>query len=295
VLPASSQVVEAESSLYTVLFFSFAPYAYCYNKSNRFESCVLAMEHKLKDIFRKHKSRDKGSSTHVEVNNTSRHRPSVDNPSAVSTSRSAHTGAHARHSVQSSADSSGPPSLYENAVSDQKNPDDSIANDYLAYQPALENDDLSRDVQRMTLGGGTPLVTDASLGKHSEDVADRNMGRSHSRKVSVGAVGGDRQSWPARTAQDEPHLDRKRTRHRNSLSLVDGQTEPGGPGSMLSKPTIRAVTDSSNDAPPKATRKHASGVHPDLKNVVDLNDSVDTDKVITYAPGMTIRRTVPIH
>lgn len=55
--------------------------------------------------------------------------------------------------------------------------DDSIANDYKAYQPVLTPVDDSNDAQHMTLGGDRRLISGESDGRHEEDVADRNIGQ----------------------------------------------------------------------------------------------------------------------
>tara|TARA_R110002003_G_scaffold198_16_gene15531 strand:- start:934 stop:1386 length:453 start_codon:yes stop_codon:yes gene_type:complete len=56
-------------------------------------------------------------------------------------------------------------------------PNESIANDYRAYLPALSPVYDSYDDPHMTLGGDRRLISGESDGRHEEDVADRNIER----------------------------------------------------------------------------------------------------------------------
>ncbi|ORY15609.1 hypothetical protein BCR34DRAFT_598342 [Clohesyomyces aquaticus] len=279
------------------------------------------MEQKFKDLFRRYNQRERRSNNEAEGSIRSGHKQSSSNISSTERYRSP------RNSGECSGDYLTTSSVPNHAGGEQNSPKDSIADDYLAYQPVLQDDHLSKDLQYMTLGGDTRSTADASPQKHSEDIADRNIGlwgsgsTVQSRNASIGTVGstlprqgshekslagsleddrelcmipsrkgvdsspgGNRRSWPARVPRDEYQVDRKKTRQqRHSFSQdIKNELNSGPPGS-----TVRAETDGSADVESKATRKHDSGMHPGLSNVVDLNDSVDVDKVTEWAPAVT--------
>jgi hypothetical protein len=56
-----------------------------------------------------------------------------------------------------------------------------LADNYVTYMPSL-----SGSMGEMTLGGGTRLMTDASVSKYSEDIADRNMTKTTRQQKPAG-------------------------------------------------------------------------------------------------------------
>ncbi|KAF2034975.1 hypothetical protein EK21DRAFT_97173 [Setomelanomma holmii] len=214
-------------------------------------------------------------------------------------------------------------------------PNESIANDYKAYLPALSPVDDSHD-EYMTLGGDRRLINGESDGRHEEDVADRNIDRYRTsldmskrkplpatpgsaitehesqRKYSGAASNGSAIStvgstatgpheknqrkqagFPSRAAQEESRVGWNRRRPRGSESDDDAPRSP--PEDM----TIRQILSTA----PEGTHAQDMAVGIDgqrdierqieqmLDGVVDLNNTVDEDKEVTWAPGMLGPRT----
>lgn len=188
-----------------------------------------------------------------------------------------------------------------------------IADDYVAYLPAIE-----QDMQYMTLGGDTRLIDTPSAQHHSEDVADRNIQK----------FGGDRASWSNSSAgQRAPHSVGKdmlegsfyspsghndiSSMHSHSTNAARASRDEGsaqGRRRLSDKQTMNfngfRANDQGQQSPPTKTNRHTAASRsgevkehgmigatdgyaepPSLEGIVDLTDTVDVDKSTNWAPG----------
>jgi hypothetical protein len=212
--------------------------------------------------------------------------------------------------AQSGAVNHGPPQQSHQA-------NESIANDYKAYLPALSPVHDSQDEQFMTLGGDRRLISGEGDMPHEENVADRNIDRDR-KSLDVSS----RKPLPATpgTYMDESTVlhDAETAiimkNHINGFAVLDAPDQDihqkhshHSHGS-----TIRSVpSDSRNtvlpirtarDGPRSSDSKSNGTLHETriavggqediqreienlLEGVVDLRNTVDHDKDVHFAPG----------
>ncbi|CAO2650699.1 Nn.00g019910.m01.CDS01 [Neocucurbitaria sp. VM-36] len=280
------------------------------------------MQHKLKAALRS-PNRKKAHSSAEETN---QHHGTIDSHVEQNTAfhgaRDPSTSSGSLEGSTHTARSRPLTSVYEPASESsavdyaQPQPSDSngsIANDYKTYLPILSPVDNTRDEQYNSLGGDQRLINGENDGRHEENVADRNINR-----YSMSRDTGHEKPLPMLPNSTNTHENGLRTQDANNTTGASsygstiravppdasaGQTVPNvnapqPPPKEL--PARQGMPVKHRGEPPAASTNVTDGsVHRDgqtnwraqqqslLDGVVNLRDTVDTDRDVQMAPAVT--------
>lgn len=182
---------------------------------------------------------------------------------------------------------------YYEAVAEQRVEDDAIADNYVAYLPAL----APSEEQYMTLGGDTRLMEGPTSRPHSEDIADRNLGKGPDRngvpRRSSAAMTADHEQLLRKIEYSEGQSARSAdqnsvTTTKNSLSsaMFINSTQsvktPRNEGHMQWRRRRSEVSSGTGDVNDNAPRRSDYGP----RNTIKMKDNLQSDQLKrTYIDG----------
>ncbi|KAA8625403.1 hypothetical protein PtrSN002B_002915 [Pyrenophora tritici-repentis] len=259
--------------------------------------------------------KSEGSSPRAERHHASlpQHHPSSEAHNRVLPTHSAYDGERSSHS---------PASQFTSSQDDQSRNTDltgSIADDYRSYLPAIAPIDNSPSQQQTSMAGDRHALNGAGDGRYAEEIADKNVHQrksslqahhskplpvipnssnvehdhSHKQPIATGPISSTIHPIPSRTTAGKHAIVGDRIAENGQLKSLDGkETRTASSGKithhqdMFVKPRHDHETAKDYDSIHRGQDWKAKQQSM-LEGVVDLNNTVDTDRDTTWAPAVT--------